>query len=120
LFFEFVATIKLIEGIISCLRSSFNNVNLVLENIGLLLRVNITSDSLTCGQLFSLIERSKEELGISYYSITMAKMETLFRNIVEDESNNSLNDCTILFYKQAGIDEKEKIGANIGIKDRDQ
>jgi len=26
----------------------------------------------------------------------MAKMETLFRNIVEDEGNNSLNDCTIL------------------------
>lgn len=26
----------------------------------------------------------------------MAKMETLFRNIVEDDKNNSLNDCTIL------------------------
>lgn len=29
----------------------------------------------------------------------MAKMETIFRKIVEDEKNNSQHDCTILFNK---------------------
>jgi len=47
----------------------------------------------------------------------MAKMETLFRNIVEDDHNNSLNDCTILsrnyFDDDVQLDNNNIIVTNI-------
>jgi len=42
------------------------------------------------------LENEKKELGIDYYSISMAKMESIFREIIEDEKNNSYNDCSFL------------------------
>lgn len=65
LFFEFLGTIKKIEETVAFLKNSFTEVNLVLENIGLLLRINITASDLSTGKLFSLLEANKDNLGIS-------------------------------------------------------
>ena len=114
-----MGTIKKIQETIGFLKSSFTQVNLVLENIGLLLRVNITADDLSTGKLFGLLESNKEKLGISYYSITMAKMETLFRNIVEDDKNNSLNDCTVLTRNLDQNDDDIELGNKVNLKLQD-
>jgi len=60
-----MGTIKKIEETVLLLNSSFSQVNLCLENIGLLLRINITASDLSTGKLFSLLEANKDNLGIS-------------------------------------------------------
>lgn len=45
----------------------------------------------------------------------MAKMETIFRKIVEDEKNNSQHDCTILFNKSKEEEVKMVDVVSIGM-----
>jgi len=61
------------------------------------LRINIVDSDINIGNVFELLENYKEELNIDYYTMTNAKMELIFRNIVEDEKNNSQHSCNILF-----------------------
>jgi len=57
--------IKVILLIVDKLSESFVNSQMTMENIGLLLRININSDKMTCGKLFTLLENVSDMLNIS-------------------------------------------------------
>lgn len=93
---EFLLVIRQISRISKQLKTTFRDCTIEMENIGQLLRFNIVSSGITCGNLFNILSVKQEELMINYYSIANSKMETILREFIEDSNYNSSNSCNII------------------------
>lgn len=93
---EFVAIVLKVLDVANKLQSSFKETQLEMENLGLLLRINITASDLTTGKLFLVLESLEESAGIDYYSLSMADLENIFRKLIGDIGAKSPNDCSFL------------------------
>mmetsp|Transcript_72009 Transcript_72009/g.155548 ORF Transcript_72009/g.155548 Transcript_72009/m.155548 type:complete len:204 (+) Transcript_72009:87-698(+) len=62
---EYFAIIQQINHILKVVKSEFKGVELVCENIGLLLKINLQGVDLSCGRVFQFLDTNKEQLRIS-------------------------------------------------------
>jgi len=63
---EFLIVIRQISRIVGMLKARFSECKIEMENIGQLLRFNIQSSEINCGNLFSMLDFKHDELMISY------------------------------------------------------